>query len=121
MDENIIPIGISKSGCDAILHKLLEMPKSVDRIFIYLNYYFDIELNIKNDILTFKYLLKLIDKVTHITDLLLLDEEYKNKKILVFTEFTSTAQYLSDHLLFRVIFKPIRNGYKNFSSFPHIS
>ena len=68
---------------------------------------FDIDLlkkDIKNDIETFNQIYKLIDKVTHITDdkliqlQKLLDEEYKNKKILVFTEFTSTAQYLSDNL-----------------------
>ena len=120
LDENIIPIGdvSAKMMYEIAINDpdSLDEPKSVEEFrkkiknageTKYKISAFDIDLlkkDIKNDIETFNQIYKLIDKVTHITDdkliqlQKLLDEEYKNKKILVFTEFTSTAQYLSDNL-----------------------
>jgi len=60
--------------------------------------------DIKKDIEVFDHISGLIQRVTYKTDdklhrlQKLLDEEYAGKKVLIFSEFATTAQYLEDYL-----------------------
>lgn len=125
LDEGIIPIGdvsakemydIAETEPDS-----LDDPKTIEEFrkkikdageTKYKIEAFDIKKltsDIENDIETFEQIEGLINRITYKTDdklhrlQKLLDEDYHGKKVLVFTEFTTTAKYLDDSLKWKGI------------------
>ena len=125
LDEGIIPIGdvsykamyeIAQSDPDSIndpetidefKKKILEAGETKYKLEA-----FDVEkltLAIQNDIEVFEQIDGLIHRITDKTDdklhklQKLLDEDYAGKKVLIFTEFTTTARYLNDCLKWKGI------------------
>lgn len=120
LDEGIIPIGdvsykemyeIAQSDPDSINDPVTidEFKKKIQEAgeTKYKSEAFDIErltLDIQNDIEIFETIAGLIARLTWKTDdklqrlQKLLDNEYVGKKVLIFSEFSTTTKYLSDHL-----------------------
>lgn len=123
LDEKIIPIGdvsakemfeIAETDPDA-----LEDPESIEEFrkkiqdageTKYKIEAFDIKKltsDIENDIETFEKIEGLINRISPKTDDKLhrlqkiLDEDYQGKKVLIFTEFATTAKYLNNYLKWR--------------------
>jgi superfamily II DNA or RNA helicase len=120
LDENIMPIGdvsykamydIAKSDPDSINdpETIEEFRKKIQNAgeTKYKFEAFDIKkliLDIQNDIETFETIDGLIHRLTWKTDdklhslQKLLDNDYSGKKVLIFSEFSTTARYLNDYL-----------------------
>lgn len=123
LDEGIIPIGdvsykamydIAKSDPDSI-----NDPETIDEFkkkikdageTQYKFEAFDIDLlkkDIQNDVETFEAIDRIINRITWKTDdklqqlQKLLDSEYSGKKVIIFTEFSTTAKYLNDYVMWK--------------------